>query len=368
MKYFILSTIIALSLTAFALKNHLAPQSAPSPFRYLHPQETFGQKLRRIVDHVNTSGAAWKARVHPQWENITEADFKRNLMDVKYTKGSPEHLRVKENFTAERIGSNPTDFDSRDEWGSVCDSVREVRDQSDCGSCWAFGPTEAMSDRICIASHKRGDSPPLQKRVSSEDLTSCCTSCGSGCNGGFPGFAWNYWQETGIVSGGVYQSGQGWCLDYSLPPCAHHFKSDTLPDCSSIGGSTPTCKSTCDSTPSLNWTDEKTFGGEANWVNGKNNIKTEIRENGPVSSSFTVYNDFPTYSSGVYSKSDGATELGGHAIKVIGWGWDLYGGDYWLCANSWNYGWGDGGYFKIKMGDCGIDDDYTMAAGPAKLD
>ena len=46
---------------------------------------------------------------------------------------------------------------------------------------------------------------------------------------------------------------------------------------------------------------------------------------------------------------------GGHAIKVIGWG-NESGLDYWLCVNSWGPSWGLEGHFKIKVGDCGIDD------------
>jgi cathepsin B len=45
---------------------------------------------------------------------------------------------------------------------------------------------------------------------------------------------------------------------------------------------------------------------------------------------------------------------GGHAVKVLGWG-NEGGVDYWLCANSWSADWGMEGFFKIKMGDCGID-------------
>ena len=48
--------------------------------------------------------------------------------------------------------------------------------------------------------------------------------------------------------------------------------------------------------------------------------------------------------------------LGGHAIKIIGWG-NEGGDDYWLVANSWGTSWGIEGLFKIKMGDCGINDD-----------
>lgn len=67
--------------------------------------------------------------------------------------------------------------------------------------------------------------------------------------------------------------------------------------------------------------------------------------NGPIEASFSVYEDFLTYKSGVYKHTTGSY-LGGHAIKVLGWG--VEGGeDYWLCANSWNNEWGANGYFKI---------------------
>jgi len=36
--------------------------------------------------------------------------------------------------------------------------------------------------------------------------------------------------------------------------------------------------------------------------------------------------------------------LGGHAVKIVGWG-----ADYWIAANSWGTAWGDKGYFKIIM-------------------
>jgi hypothetical protein len=50
----------------------------------------------------------------------------------------------------------------------------------------------------------------------------------------------------------------------------------------------------------------------------------------------TVYEDFEAYASGVYQHKTGKS-LGGHAIKMIGWGVDAETGTaYWLCANSWN--------------------------------
>jgi len=48
--------------------------------------------------------------------------------------------------------------------------------------------------------------------------------------------------------------------------------------------------------------------------------------------------------------------LGGHAIKIMGWGVED-GTPYWLVANSWNEDWGDKGTFKILRGqdECGIE-------------
>ena len=72
--------------------------------------------------------------------------------------------------------------------------------------------------------------------------------------------------------------------------------------------------------------------------------------NGPVEAAFTVYEDFTKYKSGVYVHVTGAA-IGGHAIKVIGWGTEN-GVDYWLIANSWTTTWGMEGFFKIKRGFC----------------
>merc|ERR1711879_1012806 len=81
----------------------------------------------------------------------------------------------------------------------------------------------------------------------------------------------------------------------------------------------------------------------------------DLMTNGPVAAAFTVYADFPTYKSGVYKHTSGSA-LGGHAVKIIGWGVED-GNDYWLVANSWNTDWGDKGFFKIARGhnECGIE-------------
>ena len=109
----------------------------------------------------------------------------------------------------------PESFDSRNNWPE-CSSIREIRDQGSCGSCWAFGAVEAMSDRHCIFSERKEN-----VEISAEDLVSCCKICGFGCNGGFPGQAWHYWVKNGLVTGGLYNSSVG-CQPYLIKPCEHH--------------------------------------------------------------------------------------------------------------------------------------------------
>lgn len=83
--------------------------------------------------------------------------------------------------------------------------------------------------------------------------------------------------------------------------------------------------------------------------------------NGPIEVAFTVYEDFVTYKSGVYTHHSGK-KLGGHAVKMVGWGVEN-GTPYWLLVNSWNETWGDQGTFKIRRGvnECGIESGCVAA-------
>lgn len=47
--------------------------------------------------------------------------------------------------------------------------ISKVRDQGGCGSCWAFGAAESISDRICIASEGK-----VNVMYAAEDILSCC--------------------------------------------------------------------------------------------------------------------------------------------------------------------------------------------------
>jgi len=133
---------------------------------------------------------------------------------------------------------------------------------------------------------------------------------------------------------------------YAFPSCEHH-TTGSKPPC---GAEQPT--PACDSSK---LSSKRYYAKSVYSINTVADIQSEIMTNGPVTGAFTVFDDFPTYKSGVYQPTS-STELGGHAIKIMGWGVEN-GVDYWLVANSWNEDWGDKGTFKIIRGvdSCGIE-------------
>lgn len=63
----------------------------------------------------------------------------------------------------------------------------------------------------------------------------------------------------------------------------------------------------------------------------------------------SVYEDFINYASGVYHYTTGKM-VGGHAIKLVGWGHEEDGSLYWICQNQWSEEWGMKGYINIAAG------------------
>ena len=298
------------------------------------PEDKIPHTYKEIAEKVNNLKTTWKAIPYerdfrPLLGTILEGDIQ---MTYKTYKNKKINL--------------PENYDAREQYPK-CESIKEVRDQANCGSCWAFGAVEAMSDRICIFSGQKN-----QTRVSAQNLLACCTVCGFGCDGGYPYFAWRYWKALGITNGGLYGD-MSTCQPYFLPPCDHHVEGSHGACPETVD--TPLCKINCTEGNKKEYKSQMTYGLSYYSISGEENMMKEIYENGPIEGSFKVYEDFVTYKSGIYQHVVGEP-LGGHAIKIIGWGVEN-GVKYWLCVNSWNDEWGDKGFFKIIRGtnDCGIE-------------
>ena len=246
---------------------------------------------------------------------------------------------------------------------------------SRCGCCWAFAGAEAASDRLCISTNGTVAVP-----LSAQDV--CFGASFDGCQGGQIDTPWQYISNTGAVTGG--QVGQtyavngqkGLCSDFTLPHCHHHgpqgqdpYPAEGKPGC--MSQTSPPAPTKCDANaaaPHNTWASDKwSFSGQVQSASGEQGIQKAIMEGGPVETAFTVYSDFANYVSGVYHHVSGGVE-GGHAVRIVGWGTDPSGGDYWKVANSWNPYWGESGYFRIKRGnsECGIEDGVTFSSADAK--
>merc|ERR1711990_1264117 len=139
--------------------------------------------------------------------------------------------------------------------------------------------------------------------------------------------------------------------------CAHHVPATSkYPVCPSAEYSVKCDKTCSESGYTTSYASDKVAEGSAMSCGSVSSMMAALQK-GPLSVAFTVYADFPTYKSGVYTHKTGSA-LGGHAVEVIGYGTDS-GTDYWLVKNSWNEQWGDGGCFKILRGsnECGIEDE-----------
>eukprot|EP01113_Clastostelium_recurvatum_P001786 TRINITY_DN10738_c0_g1_i3.p1 TRINITY_DN10738_c0_g1~~TRINITY_DN10738_c0_g1_i3.p1 ORF type:complete len:263 (+),score=49.63 TRINITY_DN10738_c0_g1_i3:35-823(+) len=219
---------------------------------------------------------------------------------------------VSKSYSGSSIGI-PASFDSRDKWPGC---VSPVRDQGQCGSCWAFSSTSVLADRFCVASNAT-----IKRLLSPQYMLDCntdCqypllgTNCQQGCQGGYMDNAWNYFRDDGVVKDSclTYQAQKGSSCPSSCNGYSGSVSSETKFE------TTGTCQK---------------FGTVRD-------AQIDILLYGPIQGAFTVYEDFYEYKSGVYVHSSGA-EKGGHAIRIVGWGTEN-GVDYWTVANSWGTGWG----------------------------
>ena len=164
--------------------------------------------------------------------------------------------------------------------------VEEVRDQARCGSCWAFGATEAFEDRYCQA---KG----TNIRFSPQDLVSC-EKDQFACDGGYLNRAWNHMASYGVVEDKCmpYTSFEGEVEECPKNDCSETGKSQHGEDAKYQKYKVKNPKQICgifDSTTVC-----------------QNKIKQDLVDYGSIEVGFTVYQDFMQYKSGVYKHVSGS--------------------------------------------------------------
>jgi cathepsin B len=127
----------------------------------------------------------------------------------------------------------------------------------------------------------------------------------------------------------------------------------------------PDCPEKC-VTPSEKYRLYKAKRGSSKPITCALQMQKEIMANGPVQTGFMVFEDFLHYKNGIY-KALSKKQLGGHAIRVVGWGQED-GVDFWIAANSWGPKWGEKGHFRIAFGECMFEENgFAGQADPSRI-
>lgn len=194
--------------------------------------------------------------------------------------------------------------------------IGAVEDQGGCGSCVAFGTCASVEG---CARKQRGNAA-LKLDLSEAHLFFChARAQGRTCaNGWWPDKAMDCFKNPGVVDEACY------------PYVAQD----------------QNCSNLC-----ADWQNRVTKVTDWHRINDSAAMKTWISTMGPLAGCFTVYDDFFSYKSGIYSHTQGAV-AGGHCISIVGYDDNQ---KCWKCKNSWGARWGENGFFRIAYGQCGID-------------
>ncbi|XP_058181488.1 senescence-specific cysteine protease SAG39-like [Rhododendron vialii] len=274
------------------------------------------QRLKIFKDNVEYIESSNKAENKPyklgvnQFADLTNEEFKlRNKFKSHNSSTATSPFKY----------ANVTDLPSSVDWRKK-GAVTPVKDQGQCGSCWAFSAVASMEGIVELTTGKLIS-------LSEQELVDCDTSGEDrGCNGGFMDGAFQFIihnQGPTTETNYPYQGTDGTCNEREA---ANH--------------------------------SAKIIGYEDVPANSESALLKAVA-NQPVSVAIDASGfDFQLYSSGIFTGACG-TDLD-HGVTAVGYGTSNNGTKYWLVKNSWGTTWGEQGYILMQrdidaaQGLCGI--------------
>ena len=198
------------------------------------------------------------------------------------------------------------------------DVVTSVKNQQQCGSCWAFSAVASMEGQHALQTGKLVN-------LSESQIVDCdINGSDDGCSGGWMDGAFKY-----VIAQGGVDTDESYPYDPQDDPCQFNK--------SNVGAKFS------------NYKDVK--GGEAG-------LKKAVATIGPISVAIDASNpEFQFYKKGVYYDKTCSSTMLDHGVLVVGYGTTKNGTDYWIVKNSWGADWGDKGYIwmsRNRDNNCGI--------------
>lgn len=277
-------------------------------FSYSSLQAEISQEVLEIQEMIEANGLNWVAGQTSMMDLTPEERQMRLGLEI------PDEVRARFdelNKQPPPLLLNTEEYFDWREFGCVT----PVKNQGACGSCWDFAATGAFESVYMIA---EGVLPDF-----SEQQVLVCNTGGSDCNGGWMVDAYHVFMSYGVVD------------ESCMPYLANHNHPCTQEECVPIA----------------------VLDGYIDVPNNVNAIKNALIQ-GPLSTTFTVYNDFNGYQGGCYEHAD--TSPLNHAVVIVGWDDNMCDGQgAWIVKNSWGTNFGVDGYFYIKYGAAGIGE-YTQ--------
>jgi C1A family cysteine protease len=250
--------------------------------------KVFAENLKKIQHHHGKTYTLGEN----QFMDLTAKEFKEIYLGLLPKKDNSPNIHVIQ-------GNAPDDVDWRKQG-----AVQKVKDQGQCGSCWAFSTVASLESDDKIEKGKLGN-------FSEQQLVDCSSSYGNmGCNGGLMDYAFQYVIDKGIISELLYPYK---AVDQQCKKDGGSFKISKFTDVSS----------------------------------GDCGALQDAVAKQPIAIGVDA-EEWQFYSGGIFT--DCGKQLD-HGVLAAGYS----NGSYWLVKNSWGTSWGEQGYIRLGWGNtCGI--------------
>jgi cathepsin L len=307
-------------------------------------RQTFESRKKAVLEHNGSpaKSANYKKGIN-HMSDRTESEF-RKLLGGKVHQKWQEREQLRSTPFAKTYKATDSQLPESVDWrGHVPSIFTGVKDQGQCGSCWAHAATENLETHWALLTGEL-------YTLSQQEVTACAPNthdCGGtgGCGGSIAELAYKYWSTEGVV--------QEWAYPYTA-----------------FYGTTGTCAIT-----GIPKVDVNVTGFTAVPSNNQDAVMHALAYAGPLAVNVDA-SGWSDYDGGIFDGCNYANNITiDHVVQLVGYGYDMgLQQSYWIIRNSWNPSWGEKGFIRLirhEKASCGWDvdaQDGTACTGqPAQL-